>query len=59
MRPEELDVLYTSLAQAIARVGEQRASLMLATLALDLIAHQSDPATAAEAIARAERLAGI
>jgi len=59
MRPEELDVLYTSLAQAIARVGEGRSSLMLATLALDLIAHQADPDIAAEAIARAERLADI
>ena len=59
MRPEELDVLYTSLAHAIARVGEQQASLMLATLALDLITHQTDPTIVAEAIARAERLAGI
>ena len=57
MRPAELDALYTALAEAIARVGEDRASLFLATLSLDLIAHHADPAAAAEAIERAERLA--
>ena len=39
MRAEELDALYTALAEAIARVGESNAPLLLATLSLDLIAH--------------------
>lgn len=57
MRPDELDALYASLARAIAAIGDDRTPLLLATLSLDLIAQQADPAAAAEAIARAARLA--
>ncbi len=57
MRADELDALYGALAEAIGRIGPARTELLLATLALDLIAHHDDAARAAEAIARAERLA--
>jgi hypothetical protein len=59
MSPDELETLYATLANAIARVGDARATLLLATLALDLIAHHATPADAATAIARAERLAAV
>ena len=58
-RPERLDDLYTALAEALGRVGDDKSALLLATLALDLIAHHPDADAAADAIARAERLAGI
>jgi hypothetical protein len=57
MSPERLETLYTALAEALGRVGESRAQLLLATLALDLIAHHADTDAVAAAIARAERLA--
>ena len=38
MNSTELDTVYTALAEAIGRVGEANASLMLATLSLSLIA---------------------
>ena len=56
MDPTELDTLYATLSEAIGRVGEARAPLFLATLALDLIARQPDGLAAAAAIERAERL---
>ena len=59
MQPEQLDALYAALAEALGRVGEDKAALMLATLSLDLIAHHDDFVEAAEAIARAERLAAM
>jgi hypothetical protein len=59
MQPEQLDALYATLAEAIDRVGDDKVALLLATLSLDLIAHHADFDAAADAIARAERLAGI
>jgi len=59
MPPDALDALYTSLADALGRVGEARTPLMLATLALDLIAQHGSPQVAAAAIERAERLAMV
>ncbi len=59
MSPDELEALYAALANAIARVGDERAPLLLATLSLDLIAHHVGPADAARAIARAEGLAAV
>lgn len=59
MRADELDALYAALAEALGRVGPERAKLLLATLALDLIAHHDDAAEAAAAITRAERLAKL
>ena len=38
MNSTELDTAYTALAEAIGRVGEGNAPLMLATLSLSLIA---------------------
>ena len=54
---EQLDRLYTQLAEALGRVGEARASLFLATLVLDLLAAGVDPSRVPEAIARSESLA--
>ena len=48
---------YTALAQAITRVGDERAPLFLATLSLALLARQADAGAAAALIAQAERLA--
>ncbi len=56
MEPTELEHLYTALAEALGRVGEGRAPLLLSTLALDLIASGVDAAVALSAIERAERL---
>lgn len=57
MHGESLDTVYGTLAAALGRVGERDAPLFLATLALDLIARESDAVFVGEAIARAERLA--
>jgi hypothetical protein len=59
MQADALATLYTKLADAIAHVGDDRTSLLLATLALDLIASQDDVVAVTEAIARAERLASV
>ena len=59
MQPERLDDLYTALADALGRVGEEKSTLLLAALALDLIAHHPDADAAAAAIARAERVSGL
>ena len=56
MQAETLDAVYGTLSESLGRVGERVASLFLATLVLDLIAHHDDAAFAREAIARAERL---
>ena len=56
MDAADLDAVYGALANALARVGESQASLLLATLALDLISRESDPSVVTAAIARAERL---
>lgn len=52
-----LDQLYTALAEATARVGEAKAPLFLATLALALLSRQADAGPALALIAQAERLA--
>lgn len=56
MESTELDHLYGAIANALHRVGEPHAPLFLATLVLDLVSRQSDPAFVAVAIGRAERL---
>ena len=53
----DLDQAYTALAEAMARVGEARAPLLLATLALALLSRQPDAGEALALIAQAERLA--
>lgn len=52
-----LDQTYTALAEATARVGEAKAPLFLATLALALLSRQSDASAALALISQAERLA--
>ncbi|HWX37450.1 MAG TPA: hypothetical protein VNZ53_59805 [Steroidobacteraceae bacterium] len=59
MTSAEIEVIYTALAQCIARVGEPKVSLLLATLALDLLSDQPDAGAALARISQAERLAGL
>jgi hypothetical protein len=58
MNAPDLDTAYTALANASHAVGRERESLFLATLALSLIAQQSDITKVLEHIAQAQRLAG-
>lgn len=57
MNNAEIELTYTALAECIARVGEARTSLLLATLALDLLTQQADANAALVHILQAERLA--
>jgi hypothetical protein len=57
MNSTELELTYTALAESIARVGESKTSLLLATLALDLLSPQADADAALAHILQAERLA--
>jgi hypothetical protein len=57
MGGEHLDLCYTALAEALGRVGADKAPLLLATLSLALIAHESDPHPILDLVAQAERLA--
>jgi hypothetical protein len=59
MNEAEVEVIYTELAQCIARVGEAKTALLLATLALDLLRQQPDTRAALAHIETAERLAGL
>ena len=56
MNSTELDTTYTALAEAIGRVGEANASLMLATLSLSLIAKLDSADEALALIKQAENL---
>jgi hypothetical protein len=51
----ELDTVYTALAQALGRVGEANTPLFLATLGLSLLAALPDSQTGLDAIAQAEQ----
>ena len=53
----QLDQTYTALAEAIARMGEARMPLFLATLSLALLSQQRSGVDALVLIAQAERLA--
>ncbi len=59
MNSTELELTYTALAECIARVGEPKTSLLLATLALDLLSRLPDTDTALTHILQAERLAAV
>jgi hypothetical protein len=59
MNSTDLELTYTALAESIARVGESKTSLLLATLALDLLSRQPDADAALTHILQAERLADI
>nr|MBF0685433.1 hypothetical protein [Pseudomonas sp.] len=54
MTEQDLDTSYTSLCEAITRVGEQRAPLFLAMLSLSLIARQPNANDVLSLIAQAE-----
>ena len=54
MTNAQLDEVYTALAQAVARVGEERTPLLLSMLSLQLLARQPDAQSALEWINRAE-----
>ncbi len=56
MNSTELDTAYTALAEAIGRVGEGNAQLMLATLSLSLIAKMDNAASALALIKQAAEL---
>lgn len=57
MNSTQIDLTYTALAECIARVGESKTTLLLATLALDLLSQQADADAALTHILQAERLA--
>ncbi len=59
MNSAQIDLVYTELSQCIARVGEAKTHLFLATLALDLLSQQTDAEGALEHILKAERLANM
>jgi hypothetical protein len=59
MSETDLELTYTALAECIGRVGENKTSLLLATLALDLLGRQADASAALAHILQAERLANI
>jgi hypothetical protein len=57
MNDADLELTYAALAECMARVGEARTSLLLATLVLDLLCQQPDADAALTHILQAERLA--
>jgi hypothetical protein len=59
MNNAQIELTYTALAECIARVGETKTPLFLATLALDLLSQQPDADAALKHILQAERLAKI
>lgn len=59
MIASDIDTLYTELANAIHRVGPDKAQLFLATLALSLLSEQKNGSAAIALIAQSERLAKI
>jgi hypothetical protein len=58
MNDIEIELTYTALAECIARVGEAKTPLLLATLALDLLNQQPGADAALARILQAERLTG-
>ncbi|EHK62964.1 hypothetical protein [Achromobacter arsenitoxydans] len=54
MNNDELDQVYTSMAQALTRVGESRAPLFLSILGLSLLSRQASAADALALLAQAE-----
>ena len=59
MNSAQIEVIYTALAECIARIGETKTPLLLATLALDLLSEQPDAEAALARISQAERLARL
>jgi hypothetical protein len=56
MTDTDLDHAYSELSEALARVGDDRARLLLATLSLALLARLPDAQTVLPLIEQAERL---
>jgi hypothetical protein len=56
MKDSQIEITYTALAECLARVGEAKSSLFLATLALDLLSRLADADAALAHILQAERL---
>lgn len=54
MNHEELDQVYTSMAQALTRVGESRAPLFLSILGLSLLSRLPSAQEAKALLAQAE-----
>ncbi|MGV2866077.1 hypothetical protein [Achromobacter sp. AGC39] len=54
MNNDDLDHVYTGMAQALTRVGESQAPLFLSILGLSLLSRQPDAATALALLAQAE-----
>ena len=54
MNHDELDQVYTAMAQTLTRVGEAQTSLFLSILSLSLIARLTDARDAAALLAPAE-----
>ena len=54
MNNDELDQVYTRMAQTLTRVGESQAPLFLSILGLSLLSRQPDAATALALLAEAE-----
>lgn len=55
MNHDELDQVYTHMAQALTRVGESQAPLFLSILGLSLLSRQPDAGTALALLEQAER----
>ena len=55
MNDADLDRCYTALANALAEVGEERASMLLSMLVLALVARQDDPDEVLRLIANARQ----
>jgi hypothetical protein len=56
MTEHDLDQSYTALSESLARVGEDKATLFLATLSLALLSRQPDASAVLPLITQAERL---
>ncbi|MCD0495251.1 hypothetical protein LP085_00165 [Achromobacter sp. MY14] len=54
MNNDELDQVYTRMAQTLTRVGESQAPLFLSILGLSLLSRQPNAATALALLAEAE-----
>ncbi|WMD18487.1 hypothetical protein RAS12_17765 [Achromobacter seleniivolatilans] len=54
MNNDELDQVYTAMAQALTRVGESQAQLFLSILGLSLLSRQPDAKAALALLVQAE-----
>jgi hypothetical protein len=59
MTEAQLDTTYSALAAALTEVGQAKAELFLATLALDLLSQQHDEQYCLKLIAQAQHLANL